>query len=569
MAKFYPAIHSGFHGSEGESVVYEALQRLGGDYTVFHSFRWLARDGRWRSEGEADFLVLNQRLGILSLEVKAGGIDFREGNWIQINRKDKSEKVIDPLGQAAESQYYIQSLLREKCPSYRVMIGRAAWFPSVVLSKGLPLPAESAREILLDQDSLEYPDKALVQAFVYWQKLLNFYMKPLTASQYQSLIQCLMPSFHLAETISSSGRSSRADCVQLTRQQAAILDFLHEQQNAAIHGPAGTGKTLLAIERVKLLASEGKKVLYLCFNEFLLAHLREQIHGPLIVLHNINSLARELLQDDTLPIEKVVPIFEDYFANDFDDNDWPYQDIVVDEGQDFSDGLLSHLSDLAALYGGSCYVFYDRNQYIMRKDKPEWLDKNAECRLVLYKNCRNTSEIASSIGTIMGLRPESYVNEVHGVKPKAAFYRTADELRQIATQFVKRMLSQRMKPEQMVILSVRAVEHSALCGISELGGLPVSLSPAHGTIWFTSVRKFKGMEADAVLLVDVEIGKIADPLTKRLIYVGASRANIYLETAFCENDSKEAYDHVLQSLTESSQHTGRKGLLMFLGMESL
>ncbi len=569
MAKFYPAISNDFHGSEGEAVVYDALRRLSGDYTVFHSFRWLAKDGRWRSEGEADFLIIHPRFGILSLEVKAGGIDYREGNWIQINRKDKSEKVIDPLGQAAESQYYIQSILREKCSSYRVMVGRAAWFPSVSLAKGIVLPAEATRDILLDQDSLDSPEKALERVFLYWQKHLNYYMTPLTPTQYENLIRVLMPSFHLAETISSGGRSSHADCVLLTKRQAAILSFLREQPNAAIHGPAGTGKTLLAIERAKLLASEGKKVLYLCFNEFLLAHLRKQVHDPNIILHNVNSLARELLHDDTLPIETVIPTFEEWFANEFDDNDWIYPDIVVDEGQDLSDGLLSHLSDLAALYGGSCYVFYDRNQYIMRTDKPEWLDKNAECRLVLYKNCLNTSEIASSIGTIMGLSPESYVNEVHGVMPKAAFYQAKDELRKIAAQFVKRMLTQRMKPEQIVILSIRAVEHSALCGVSELAGLPISLSPAPGKIWFTSVRKFKGMEADAVLLIDVEIGKLTNPLTKRLIYVGASRANIYLETAFFEDGTMEEYDRVLQTMTEQPQGAGRKGLMAFLGMEIL
>ena len=66
------------------------------------------------------------------------------------------------------------------------------------------------------------------------------------------------------------------------------------------------------------------------------------------------------------------------------------------------DGVLSHLCDLSQLYDGIFYVFYDRNQYIMRKDSPEWLDKHAECRLVLYRNCRNTSEIAAMAGT--GLR---------------------------------------------------------------------------------------------------------------------------------------------------------------------
>lgn len=566
MAKFYPTITGSFHGSDGEAIVYEALQKLGGEYTVFHSFRWLGEDGRRRSEGEADFIVIHPRHGILSVEVKAGGIAYREGNWVQTNRRDGAEKVIDPLGQAAESQYFMQSVLRRNFPPNFSLVGRAAWFPSVVLPKGLNLPAEASKDILLDQDSLANPAKALEKVFGYWQTHLNFYMKPWTATQYQALIQCLMPSFHLAETIASGGRSSRADCVQLTRKQAAILSFLREQPSAAIHGPAGTGKTLLAIERAKMLASEGKKVLYLCFNEFLLSHLREQIHDPHIILHNINSLAREIMHDNTLPIETVIPLFENFFANEFDDSEWDYPDIVVDEGQDLSDGVLSHLSDLAALYDGSCYIFYDRNQYIMRKDKPEWLDKNAECRLVLHRNCRNTSEIAASIGAVMGLRPETYVNEVHGNKPKAAFHQTAEELQKIAAQFVKRMLAQRLKPEQIVILSVRSVAHSALCGISELAGLPVSLLPEKGKIWFTSVRKFKGMEADAVLLTDIEVSRLNEPLMRRLVYVGASRANVYLEAAFWEDGGNEGHNVMLDAKEANS---GRKGLLDVMQMEAV
>ena len=34
---------------------------------------------------------------ILSVEVKSGGIAYREGNWIQINRFSGTEKVIDPF----------------------------------------------------------------------------------------------------------------------------------------------------------------------------------------------------------------------------------------------------------------------------------------------------------------------------------------------------------------------------------------------------------------------------------------------------------------------------------------
>ena len=131
MAKFYPTIINSFHSSEGECLVYEALSKLNNEYVVFHSYRWLGEINQRRSEGEADFVVLHPQKGILSIEVKAGSIAYYNGNWIQTNRHTKESKIIDPVGQAAESQYRIQNYLRRHFNGQIPVVGRAVWFPSV------------------------------------------------------------------------------------------------------------------------------------------------------------------------------------------------------------------------------------------------------------------------------------------------------------------------------------------------------------------------------------------------------------------------------------------------------
>ena len=103
MLTFYPSNTISFHASEGEKLVYYALQKLNGNYSVIHSYRWLGDESQRRSEGEADFLIIHPAKGILSVEVKAGGVAFRNGNWIQMNRNTGTEKIMDPFGQAAES----------------------------------------------------------------------------------------------------------------------------------------------------------------------------------------------------------------------------------------------------------------------------------------------------------------------------------------------------------------------------------------------------------------------------------------------------------------------------------
>ncbi|MCH3914461.1 MAG: NERD domain-containing protein [Acidaminococcaceae bacterium] len=553
MAHFYPAVDNDFHSSQGEKLVYQALQKLNNEYSIFHSYHWLGEPAQQRSEGEADFIIVHPQKGILSVEVKSGGISFRDGNWIQTNRNTGAEKVIDPLGQAAESQYRIINLLKNQFSHVRPLIGRAAWFTSVVLPEKLSLPLEATRAIVLDQASLDNPEQALDGAFTYWQRNLGFQPTGLTTGQYKDLLHVLMPSFQLAETVSNIAGENENAYVQLTKQQASVLDFLQEQRNAMLYGPAGTGKTLLAMEKAKMLAAAGKKVLYLCFNEFLLQHLRKQEHSPLLTFHNVRTLAQEILEDDSIPINEINQYFEDYFATDFDDNDWQYPNIVVDEGQDITDEMLEHLSFLAEWANGAFYVFYDRNQYLMGEELPELLDSKAECRLVLYRNCRNTAEIATSIGNFAGMRVESYLNKVHGEKPKAVFYLDKKELSGIAAQFVKDMLQQRVKLEDMVILSVHSVEHSALYGLDELAGIPVSLEPEQGKIWFTSVRKYKGLEAKAVLLTDIEVSRLEEPVMRRLIYVGGSRATTYLKLAFYENVPKKFYGQLVKNLAEEKQ----------------
>ena len=79
--------------------------------------------------------------------------------------------------------------------------------------------------------------------------------------------------------------------IRLTRQQATLLDFLQEQKTAAIHGPAGTDKTMIALKKAKRLSADGRRVPLLCYNRLLRDTMVRDNADPLISIHSIFTLA--------------------------------------------------------------------------------------------------------------------------------------------------------------------------------------------------------------------------------------------------------------------------------------
>ena len=134
-------------------------------------------------------------------------------------------------------------------------MGRAAWFTSVVLDRKLPLPPSASLDILLDETDLDAPETGLKKVFAFWKENLNAGKTDLSPAQFAQVVNTLMPSFRIAPAISSIIRENKEQYVRMTGQQSAILEFLGEQPTAAIHGPAGTGKTLLTARRPCICAS--------------------------------------------------------------------------------------------------------------------------------------------------------------------------------------------------------------------------------------------------------------------------------------------------------------------------
>ena len=575
MARFYPAFVGDFHGSEGERLAYHALKMLGDDYTVFHSYCWLGDGVRTAVQGEADFLVLHPRHGILAIEVQAGGIAYEDGAWQQTNRNTGEAHVIYPFQQAENSCRRVLAELRRRVPQNVPLVGKAVWFTSVQIPQGKPLPLESPRDIILDAVDLRDPKEMLERIYAYWRGILHISERTQSPAEFQQVIRVLQPVFRIVETLASVSAAVEQSTARLTNAQFALLEYLRDQRTAAIHGAAGTGKSLLAAEKARMLAREGQEVLYLCFNEFLLERLRSCRWDANITIHNERTLAEELMTGRELRIETVLREFEEFFQNDYDGTEWTYPNIIVDEAQDFPSALLEQFAMLAELYDGAFYLFYDRGQTILSRRvegqvlqmAPAWIDAHMDCRLVLYRNCRNTAEIGRTVGSFIERRHKNYLSDVHGKRPCAVFVPDRKALVDAAADFVRRMRAvEKLELRDIVILTVSTLAKSVLGALTELAGIPVSHKSEEGKLWFTTVRRYKGLEAKAVLLVDVRVSRLTDSTCQRLIYVGSSRATAYLETLFLNDVAKEEYPALTAQLGDDIASTPQ-GIAGWLGME--
>lgn len=91
---------------------------------------------------------------------------------------------------------------------------------------------------------------------------------------------------------------------------------------------------------------------------------------------------------------------------------------------------------------------------------------------------------------------------------------------------IGRLVSQGLRPERILILSPHRRESSSLAGMTKLKDWPLVelIDKKHG-IQFSTIRAFKGLEADVVFLIGLRESKACTPAD---VYVGASRAKFLL-----------------------------------------
>ena len=321
------------------------------------------------------------------------------------------------------------------------------------------------------------------------------------------------------------------------------MNFLSEQKTAVINGAAGTGKTMIAVEKAQRHAMAGEKVLFLCYNSQLKNYLSENYPHESIDYYTISGYACKLC-DSTVPkYDKMESILEEMYIYDT----FPYMHVIIDEGQDFGIEDMEEANVVELLKTiivdrkpetASFYIFYDKLQLVQASQAPKYIDE-ADCKLTLYRNCRNTENIATtSLAPITERKPKLIDGCVKGAPAKLHFCSNSDAVQEKLNLLLDTLKGQGVK--DIIILTCKTETTSILSNV-------ITNGVYRNKYRFSTCRKFKGLEADAVILVDVDSETFEDNNTL-IYYVGTSRARLWLDIITTMDN--EACTDVLQNTFE-------------------
>jgi hypothetical protein len=539
-----PELYHADPARRAECEVYLALlESLSDEYSVFAWVSWvMRRPGEGARDGEADFVIAHPGHGILVLEVKGGAIayDAGTGAWSTTDRNGHVHALREgPFAQARRHRYDLARKLADT-PGWAAgdaRFGYAVAFPDSAPPDGdLGLDAPSA--LMLCRDSLGRLDERIAAIGQYWQRSESAGGPP-GAAGVEALRKVLAQSFKLRMPLGCCAEEDARRLVELSEAQYGVLDGLSRNRRMLVTGGAGTGKTLLALEKAKRLArDDGFRTLLTCFNRPLAEYLKASAgEVPNLTVLNFHELCATFARRAGAPVQAPVPYD---LPNEFYRESLPamlvdalaqlpdrFEAIVLDEAQDFS------ATDRAALElalddrsHSVLYVFQDETQAIYREGSA-WPEAGMST-YVLTENRRNTREIHAVLGRLAGETRTKAIGP-QGAPSEFVLARDAQaQARELSRVLHRLIREQGVAPGAIAVLtsSRRAVPDLVEGG--RIGAFEVTTEhdAAGDRVLVESVTRFKGLERDVVILVRLD--PVAYCEYAPLLYVGASRARAVL-----------------------------------------
>ncbi len=530
-----------------------------GDWVVIHSLGISRHPSRLA--GELDFLVIIPGHGVLCIEAKGGHVSRNEGVWTYGTGVSAQTSLVGPFRQAADGMHAIRRHVARRDASLRGLLFFSAvfftgidfdelsaeWFPWQVVDR-TALSHRSLGECCLAVLTKAHQHMASVPSAKWYDPTRS---RP-RQCEVDRLVEILRGDFECPLRAHAALEDTEHAIALFTEEQFSALDVLAENRQVLFKGPAGTGKTFLAVEAAQRAVVAGQRTILCCFNRLLGLWLDDNSHVPAhqTRLLTAGTLHRIMLELAALPApaspdpgfwatglpERLlemaadgrleVPLFDVLILDEA-------QDLLFDQYLDVLDALLA-----GGLKEGRWIMFGDlERQAIYRQEGPvdaaqlqDRLRSRAPHHFIfpLRVNCRNTAQIAAGVEIVCRLVPGySRVLRPDGGPDLDVRFMSGSENPRAFLHATLRELCSTYKANEIVVLSSKE-DRSSCAGLTRSDHPDLRLTPLrhmrpdHPGIAFTTVYAFKGLEAPIVILTDLD--RLDSEQAVALLYVGMSRA---------------------------------------------
>lgn len=497
--------------------------------TIYHGVHWTRLDDDEPIFDDIDFVVVGPHGRILLIEQAAGFLDQRASGLV----RRQGGRDIEIAARLAESRARFEGRLRRSlagsavppidilfhCPDYTVRNGGSAGLPPeriVDAARRSQLPGIVRR--LVDDPVNEPIDRARLHRFMV--DLLG--LAPETSA--------IIGSAQALTTRLSGGLAEWARRIDCTPFRLRVI------------GTAGSGKTQLAIAVYRDALAAGRRPLYVCYNRPLADHVASILgtgrgtsdEGVVLTFHQLaDRMARARGDPPDFSTPGAFHRLETALITAEPPGAWHFDELIVDEGQDFEPAwgyaLLRHLRP-----AGRAWWLEDPMQNLYGREpfrREGWVEIRSET------NFRSPRKISMALERLMGQRVLSGC-PIDGAPIDVLEYSDDTGLIEQTKRAIGIAIAAGFRRDSIAVLSFRGRERSRLAALPRIGpyefrgftgrydllGAPIYTD---GDITFDSVMRFKGRSAPCVVLAEVDFESLDDKNRQRL-FVGASRATLRL-----------------------------------------
>ena len=503
----------------------------------------------------ADFLVLHRRHGLLVLEAKGGEITLKDRTWMR-RRKSGPEPIKDPVRQARRSLYEFRRRVALVCGpavATRLRFASAVAFPHCVFDDRPP--ADLPVECIITADDLLDIERAIVRAY----RGGVGDNGELSPREFEDVRRALAPEFRVYEPLRVGVDADAVTLSRLTGQQLRVLRGFEGNPRAVIEGVAGSGKTLLAMQRARSFAKARRSVLLTCYNVELARWMSEDLadvlvaNGGNVTVAHFHKLASDLCRradmdftpsvaDPALWWDEMAPDLLAAAAMELTGDEPLFDAIVVDEAQDFSPGWWDALAYLNGdVESAPVWAFLDKAQSLRRNpiDPP----LRGAFRFSLDLNCRNTRRIVACANVATRNIGDPFDLAPLGRPPRMIVPQTPPAIAGLVVRELRDLLAaHRLAPSQIAVICPTTHAKGPLSAVKAVEGVAFvesALDWREGAgILLTTPRRFKGLESDVVLLCD--FAGVGPSFTLGDLYVALTRARSHL--VIVARDQRSAVD---------------------------